>query len=132
MFILELRACGKNVNNAGEYPKWRKSPIDIPTPLKTRAIVRMHPGGRRAIAVKNALDNRTTTVYDAAGQPVALVDARSNRHSFTYDATGRQTRVIDPLGRRTTLGYKMRQVRTRDAPMRGVTAQRSFMMMWVN
>ena len=77
------------------------------------------PRAYPAVAAVNALGNRTTTMFDAAGNPDALIDARGNRHSFVYDAADREVALRDPLsrragcvrggaslpGRRTTSGY---------------------------
>ena len=53
----------------------------------------------------NTLGNRTSIVFDVAGQRTTLEDARGNRHSFAFDAAGEETALIDPLSRRTTSGY---------------------------
>jgi RHS repeat-associated protein len=80
----------------------------------------------RLESVSDALGHRTTTVYDAVGNPIARVDANNHRTTFTldnrdrfetvvdalshvttfvYDSGGNRTVVIDPLGNRTTTAY---------------------------
>ncbi len=49
--------------------------------------------------------NRTTFVYDAAGQKTVQIDPLSRRTTSAYDAAGRQDLRIDARGNRTTYAY---------------------------
>ncbi len=52
-----------------------------------------------------ALSNRTTTLYDAAGDVTAALDAAGNETQYLYDALNRQTVTIDANSHRTTMLY---------------------------
>ncbi len=58
-----------------------------------------------AIATIDALGNRTTTAYDAAGNAVAVTDANNHTTTSVYDADNRQIATVDALGNRTTTTY---------------------------
>ncbi|MFG0333858.1 MAG: hypothetical protein ACF8TS_10890, partial [Maioricimonas sp. JB049] len=75
---------------------------------RTRLIASIDGNGNRSttvfdaagqnIAQINTLGDRTTTVYDAVGQAISLIDERAHRFSFTYDAAGNMTEVRDSEG----------------------------------
>ncbi|WP_437202984.1 RHS repeat domain-containing protein [Planctomicrobium sp. SH664] len=51
------------------------------------------------------MGNRTSTVYDAAGQSIAQINELNKRYSLTYDLAEQQIQQIDPLNRRITSTY---------------------------
>jgi RHS repeat-associated protein len=55
--------------------------------------------------VIDALGNRSTTLYDAAGNVTGSIDARADRVTMLYDAANRRTASIDALGKRTTSAF---------------------------
>ena len=82
----------------------------------------------RSLATANPLIQRTTTVYDAAGQTVATIDARqpgqsrlrpgragevyltnpnNQRTTFSHDAAGQLLYQADPLARRSSFVYDL-------------------------
>src|SRR5262249_35559869 len=56
----------------------------------------------RASVSIDALNNRTTTLFDAAGNVTGSKDADGNLTQYLFDADNRPTVTIDPLTNRTT------------------------------
>ena len=95
----------------------------------------------------NALLQRTTSVYDAAGQSVAAINGRGYRTSHGYDRAGHRVRLtdantnpttylfdaagqdagrIDPLLRRATFAYDLAGRRTLDLDARGARVSTAY------
>jgi RHS repeat-associated protein len=59
----------------------------------------------QAVAVIDALGYRSTTVYDVLGRPMSVQGPRGDVITWFYDATGRNTAKLRILGNRTTYLY---------------------------
>jgi YD repeat-containing protein len=57
----------------------------------------------RQVNFIDALNNRTTTVYDLASNVIRAIDEEGNATTFTYDALNRQVLTHGPNGQKTTL-----------------------------
>ena len=57
------------------------------------------------VATVDALGNRSTVAFDAAGNVLAVTNARGYTTTYAYDAAGQQTTVKDALGNVTTTAY---------------------------
>jgi RHS repeat-associated protein len=68
------------------------------------------------VAQVNPNNNRTTTVYDAAGQAIATIDPLLHRNTTVYDAAGRTKASINGVGDTTRYAYDIagRQTATID------------------
>jgi YD repeat-containing protein len=53
----------------------------------------------------DALSNRTTTLFDAAGNVTSVKDADNNVTTFAFDADNRKIQMTDPLGHVATFAY---------------------------
>jgi YD repeat-containing protein len=53
----------------------------------------------------NARKQRTTTVYDTAGESIAGIDPLNRRSTTVYDLAGRTLANVNPLNQRTTTVY---------------------------
>jgi YD repeat-containing protein len=60
-----------------------------------------HSLNRQSVTI-DALSNRTTTLFDAAGNATQVTDANNHNTQFLYDAVNRKSVAIDALGNRTT------------------------------
>ncbi|MCI0456868.1 MAG: hypothetical protein L0Z62_07815 [Gemmataceae bacterium] len=59
----------------------------------------------RASVTIDPLGNRTTTLFDAAGNVTSVTDASNNTTTFAYDALNRLSSQTDPLGETATFAY---------------------------
>ena len=64
--------------------------------------------GGRSTSVRNALNQTTSTTYNAQSLPSAVTDARGLTTAFVYDAGGNLTKVTDSAGKATALVYDAR------------------------
>ena len=91
-------------------------PTQTTDALGNRATMVFDAAGN-TLATVDQLGNRTTFVYDELNRVEAASDALGNRATTTFDAAGNVRTVVDQLNRTTTFGYDARnlQVTTTDA-----------------
>jgi RHS repeat-associated protein len=56
-------------------------------------------------SITDALNNKTSFVYDSFGQLITIIDTENNQTHFTYDRIGQVTMITDALGRAELLEY---------------------------